>query len=529
MEVFTEGQIRASVVFQAAKLSSHLLRAARAATGEAGWDCIVAGEVRGVRLVCVERLLPTDPVIQSLTSANPAVVLVTHANGDEEVDSCGPGVAGILLCHALPHLSHLALRSRQAKCPLVAIEDPALVNHARSLRDGGVHFVAQPGGNISLNKCDVTAQAGGGDSKQSRAPAQALVADRSAAGQVIDLVTLGNAEWASAVAVAGSKGTACAQLAAMASDPRCGFAAPAGAVLPFGSMEAAARAVGADGRLSSLVDALELCAGDPGRAARLCDELQELARSLRPSGEILSQLGNLFDNDRGVVMVRSTGNAEDLAGLSAAGLYDSVSNVNPHDPNVLGAAVAEVWASLFTTRAVGSRAAAGVGQKDAAMAVLVQQMLVPEVSFILMTKHPMSNDSTVAYAELALGHGETLASGAVRGTPWRMSMNRAVPGEHRLDAVASFSSALVPSATGNGELVSRPVNSGSHWMTTDEPRRASLARELVNAGDLIEQKLGRNDGGVRGAGNNNEPQHQDIEGCVTENGRVWIVQARPQP
>ncbi len=108
-------------------------------------------------------------------------------------------------------------------------------------------------------------------------------------------------------------------------------------------------------------------------------------------------------------------------------------------------------------------------------------------------------------------------------------MNRAVPGEHGLDAVASFSSALVPSATGNGELVSRPVNSGSHWMTTDEPRRASLARELVNAGDLIEQKLGRNEGGVRGSGNNNERQHQDIEGCVTENGRVWIVQARPQP
>ena len=68
-------------------------------------------------------------------------------------------------------------------------------------------------------------------------------------------------------------------------------------------------------------------------------------------------------------MVRSTGNAKDLAGLSAAGLYDSVSNVDPHDHDVLGAAVAEVWASLFTTRAVGSRAAAGVGQRDAAMAV----------------------------------------------------------------------------------------------------------------------------------------------------------------
>ena len=38
------------------------------------------------------------------------------------------------------------------------------------------------------------------------------------------------------------------------------------------------------------------------------------------------------------VTVRSSGNAEDLAGLSAAGLYDSISNVvglyklNPVDP-----------------------------------------------------------------------------------------------------------------------------------------------------------------------------------------------------
>ena len=35
------------MVFQSAKLASHLLRAARTATGEAGWDCLVAGEVVG--------------------------------------------------------------------------------------------------------------------------------------------------------------------------------------------------------------------------------------------------------------------------------------------------------------------------------------------------------------------------------------------------------------------------------------------------------------------------------------------------
>jgi phosphoglucan,water dikinase len=99
--------------------------------GEAGWDCLVPGEVNGARLVCVNRLDPNDPVVASLTAENPAVLVVASADGDEEVSTCGPGVVGILLCHALPHLSHLALRARQAGVPLVAIEDPALVNHAR--------------------------------------------------------------------------------------------------------------------------------------------------------------------------------------------------------------------------------------------------------------------------------------------------------------------------------------------------------------------------------------------------------------
>jgi len=276
---------------------------------------------------------------------------------------------------------------------------------------------------------------------------------------------------------------------------------------------------GSDARLAFLLDALEGVAGDATQTAQICEELQSLARATRPSREALDAARAMFPPGSRV-MVRSSGNAEDLAGLSAAGLYDSVSNVDPHDGDTLGTAVAEVWASLFTTRAVGSRAAAGVGQRDAAMAVLLQQMLVPEVSFILMTKHPMTGDANVAYAELALGHGETLASGAVRGTPWRLSMNRVVPGEARLDAVSSFGAALVPSAAGDGALVSEPVNCASHWMTTDERARATLSARLVAAGDLIERRLTGADG---------QTVAQDIEGCVTADGEVWIVQARPQP
>ena len=76
------------------------------------------------------------------------------------------------------------------------------------------------------------------------------------------------------------------------------------------------------------------------------------------------------------------------------------------------------------------------------MAVLVQRMLAPEVSFVLHTTHPITGDKGVAYAELALGHGETLASGAVRGTPWRLSIDRG-SGACTVHTFASFATALV--------------------------------------------------------------------------------------
>ena len=56
------------------------------------------------------------------------------------------------------------------------------------------------------------------------------------------------------------------------------------------------------------------------------------------------------------------------------------------------------------------------------MAVLIQEQLKPEYSFILHTQSPVSADEDALYAELAAGLGETLASGT-RGSPWRISVS----------------------------------------------------------------------------------------------------------
>lgn len=74
-------------------------------------------------------------------------------------------------------------------------------------------------------------------------------------------------------------------------------------------------------------------------------------------------------------------------------------------------------------------------QADACMAVLLQELLVPEISFILhtggldrqRTKEGGEDDQRNApeiYAELAPGLGEILASASMRGSAYRMLVDR---------------------------------------------------------------------------------------------------------
>ena len=73
---------------------------------------------------------------------------------------------------------------------------------------------------------------------------------------------------------------------------------------------------------------------------------------------VIVMAGSAFP-DAGQIMARSSANVEDLAGMSGAGLYDSIPCVSPGDPASLQSAVQRVWASLYTPRAILTRRAAG--------------------------------------------------------------------------------------------------------------------------------------------------------------------------
>ncbi|KAK3257853.1 2,3-dihydroxyphenylpropionate/2,3-dihydroxicinnamic acid 1,2-dioxygenase, partial [Cymbomonas tetramitiformis] len=170
-------------------------------------------------------------------------------------------------------------------------------------------------------------------------------------------------------------------------------------------------------------------------------------------------------------------------------------------------------ASLYTRRAVLSRRQAGVAEGTAVMSVLVQELLAPDISFVLHTAHPLSRDPDLLVAELAVGLGETLASGA-RGSPWRLSVNKRTGAVETL-ALANLSEAMVvdESAAATGDLVKVPIDYSKQPLSTSPMARATLGRCLAAIGSYVEEHFG---------------SAQDIEGAVVD-GDIYIVQSRPQP
>jgi phosphoglucan,water dikinase len=197
--------------------------------------------------------------------------------------------------------------------------------------------------------------------------------------------------------------------------------------------------------------------------------------------------------------------------MSGAGLYESIPNVPAGDLKALNAAIAAVWASLHSRRALLARRAAGVAAGDAAMAVLVQAQAAPEVSFVLHTADPLSGDAGALVAEAAPGLGETLAAGT-RGSGWRLRVDKA-SGKVETLAFANFSSALLVKKGGGG-VAPAIVDYSAQELSWSEDARAGIGKRLAGVGALLEREFG-------GA--------QDVEGCIEAGGGVWVVQTRPQP
>ena len=140
-----------------------------------------------------------------------------------------------------------------------------------------------------------------------------------------------------------------------------------------------------------------------------------LRASLEPdlAAVLEAALGRRFGDGRAAV-VRSSAPAEDTAAASFAGLHESY--VNVRGVPALLEAVRQVWASLWTDRALLYRKELGLDVFESSMAVVVQELTTGEVSGVAFSQNPL--DDSQAVVEAIWGLNEGLVDGTIKPDRW---------------------------------------------------------------------------------------------------------------
>lgn len=164
---------------------------------------------------------------------------------------------------------------------------------------------------------------------------------------------------------------------------------PRGIALPFSLqrrfLESSPRIQQAIGKLKM---ALEL---DAREIEPLCVELQQLILAAKLPDSLVREIDSALVTELAGVrafVVRSSSNAEDLAGFSAAGIYESINHVTTAER--IFASVKEVWASLVSVRSVRLRRQAGISLDDCYMGVVIQEQVAADFGGVLVTTNPMN-------------------------------------------------------------------------------------------------------------------------------------------
>lgn len=123
------------------------------------------------------------------------------------------------------------------------------------------------------------------------------------------------------------------------------------------------------------------------------------------------RLAELCGTGQPAVAVRSSAVDEDGERASFAGQHDTFLNVVGVER--LQAAVARCRRSYTTTRAAAYRASRGLGHRAGRVPVLVQQLVVPDVSLVVFTANPATGDRREVVINACWGLGESIVDGTV--------------------------------------------------------------------------------------------------------------------
>jgi pyruvate, water dikinase len=196
------------------------------------------------------------------------------------------------------------------------------------------------------------------------------------------------------------------------------------------------------------------------------------------------------------VAVRSSATAEDLPDASFAGQQETYLNIKGWKSVVKH--VQKCWASLFEARAIFYREENNYSHFDVGIAVPIQLMVQSEVSGIMFTVNPLTNNRGEVSIEAGFGLGQTIVSGEV--TPDQYIVNK---------KTGKITSRYISKQTWQLTLAGNTPISKKYQQTQKLKNKHII--ELAKIGMLVEKHYGK---------------PQDLEWAM-ENDKLLIVQSRP--
>jgi pyruvate,water dikinase len=258
-------------------------------------------------------------------------------------------------------------------------------------------------------------------------------------------------------------------------------------------------AVAAFMTVSGLEEEARAVHDDLGAGARMRAKIEETP--LPPAvAEAIASAYALLCERTGIpnvpVAVRSSGVAEDLAGASFAGQYETYLWVEGADAVLEH--VLRCWTGLFAETVLTYQPGGGVG--DASMGVVVQQLVQPRAAGVMFTLDPVTGDRSKIVIEGSWGLGEAVVSGDV------------TPDRFRVDKVTLDVLDRTISDKGVEHL-----RDGVHDVSESRRRAACLEDAQVIELAALAKRIEKH----RGA-------PQDIEWAVDEGGTLHVLQVRPE-
>ncbi len=485
VNLFSEEVIRGHLVFALSALLRRLDPILRKQADLGTWQVISPGSAKGE--------VETVPHLQSVQGrqfARPTVVVAEKVGGDEEIPE---GVTAVLTPDAVDIVSHVAVRARNAGLLFATCFDPETLTLLQGFAGRRVSLETMPSGDVVFEEDSGPAEV---------AKSRIAVVQPQFHRPVFTHYAIGAEDFNDRQL--GGKSN---NIRRLFRDLPKWVGLPRSVALPFGVFE-------------------KVLEEEPNRGVReryqeLCGRADAMAENQREV--LLKELqATILDLEAPPGLTSSLQSAMQQAGLSWPGKWDDA-----------WTCIKRVWASKWNGRAYLSRKARGIPHENLLMAVLVQEVMEADYSFVIHTVNPLTGNRDEIYAEVVLGLGEAL----VGNYPGRALSFTSRKGEHQPE-VLSFPSkslglyggGLIFRSDSNGEDLAGFAGAGlydsimlppSRMVSldyTEEPLywddhfRKNLLVSIAVIGTVVERIL---------------DFPQDIEG-VYHGGQYWVVQTRPQ-